>query len=130
MSPKDLATKEIEDDTGYSSSTVQYVSPLTSLEPDISDGKLQIVSMTIDGDDPMQNTSCNNNNQSHDSNHGSHGDIVEVLKIPINSLIDRLEKYDEQGYVIDSRVMAFAIGLQRGQRFSMDEARDENESTP
>lgn len=128
LSPKDLAAKEIEDDTGYSSSVVQYVSPLTALEPDISDGKLQIVSMTIDGDDPMQSTSCNNNNQSYDGNNGSHGDIVEVLKIPINSLLDRLEKYDELGYVIDSRVMAFAIGLQRGQRFNMAETRVENES--
>ena len=128
MSPKELAAKEIEDDTGYSSSVVRYVSPLTALEPDISDGKLQIVSMTIDGDDPMQSTNCNNNNQSHDSNNGSHGDIVEVLKIPINSLLDRLEKYDKIGYVIDSRVMAFAIGLQRGQRFNMAETRVENES--
>ena len=128
MSPKDVATKEIEDDTGYSSSVVQYISPLTSLEPDISDGKLQIVSMTIDGDDPMQSTNCSNNNQSHDRNNGSHGDIVEVLKIPINSLLERLEAYDSLGYVIDSRVMAFAIGLQRGQRFTMAETRVENEA--
>lgn len=128
MSPKDLAAKEIEDDTGYTSSSVQYVSPLTALEPDISDGKLQIVSMTIDGDDPMQFTNCNNNNQSHDRNNGSHGDIVEVLKIPINSLLDRLENYEEQGYVIDSRVMAFAIGLQRGQRLNSVESRVESES--
>jgi len=128
MSPKDLATREIQDDTGYSSSVVQYISPLTSLEPDISDGKLQFVSLTIDGDDPMQSTNCNNNNQSHDGNNGSHGDIVEVLKIPINSLLDRLEKYDEQGYVIDSRVVAFAIGLQRGQRLNAAETRAESES--
>ena len=129
MSPSDLATREIQDDTGYSSSSVQYISPLTSLEPDISDGKLQFVSMTIDGDDPLQSTTCDNNNQSNDGNTGSHGDIVEVLKIPINSLLDRLEKYDEQGYVIDSRVIAFAIGLQRGQMLNATETRVENESS-
>ena len=31
--PVALATKEIADDTGYSSVTVKYISPLTSLEP-------------------------------------------------------------------------------------------------
>ena len=47
--------------------------------------------MTIDGDDPMQHARCDNNNQST-SNTGAHGDIVEVLKVPVNGLLDRLEK--------------------------------------
>lgn len=123
-----MATKEIADDTGYSSTSVQYISPLTSLEPDISDGKLQFVSLTIDGDDPIQNTNCNNNNQSHDSSNGSHGDIVEVLKVPVNGLIERLEKYHEAGYVIDSRVIAFAIGLRLGSNLHQSETVIENES--
>ena len=128
LSPQDLAAKEIEDDTGYSSSIIQYISPLTSLEPDISDGKLQFVSLTIDGDDPMQHPRCNNNNQSHDRNSGSHGDIIEVLRIPITGLLDRLEKYNDEGYVIDSRVIAFAIGLQRGANLTQAEAVIETES--
>jgi len=123
-----LAAKEIESDTGYSSSVVQYISPLTSLEPDISDGKLQFVSLTIDGDDPIQHPRCSNNNQSIDRNNGSHGDIVEVLKVPITGLLDRLEKYHEEGYVIDSRVYAFAIGLVRGANLTRAEAVIETES--
>lgn len=81
---------------------------------DISDGKLQIVSMNIDGDDPMQHPLCNNNNQSVGGNQGAHGDIVEVIKVPINGLLEKLEQYDEQGVVVDSRVYAFAIGLAKG----------------
>jgi hypothetical protein len=103
---------------------VQHISPLTCLEPDISDGKLQFVSLTIDGDDPMQHPRCNNNNQTQ----GSHGDIVEVLQVPITGLLERLEKYHEDGYVIDSRVYAFAIGLQRGANMSRAEAVIETES--
>jgi hypothetical protein len=112
--PEDLAAKEIEDDTGYSSYAVKYISPLTSLEPDISDGKQQFVSLNIDGDDPIQKTKCRNNNQSVSGDEGAHGDIVEVLKVPITGLLRRLEQYDGQGCVIDSRVMTFAIGLERG----------------
>ena len=48
--------------------------------------------MTIDGDDPMQHARCDNNNQSTESNTGAHGDIVEVLKVPINGLMERLER--------------------------------------
>jgi len=127
-SPQDLAAQEVEDDTGYSNSVIQYISPFTSLEPDISDGKLQFVSLTIDGDDPMAQPRCSNNNQSQDDNNGAHGDIVEVLKIPINSLIDRLEKYNQMGYVIDSRVYAFSIGLQRGANLLRAEQVLESES--
>ena len=126
--PRDLAAKEIADDTGYSSTSVQYISPLTSLEPDISDGKLQFVSLTIDADDPLQSANCNNNNQSHDRSNGSHGDIVDVLKVPVNGLLERLERYHEAGYIIDSRVIAFAIGLKQGANLLKAEAVIENES--
>lgn len=76
----------------------------------------------------MQNPRCNNNNQSHDRNSGSHGDIIEVLRVPITGLLERLEKYNDDGYVIDSRVIAFAIGLQRGANLTRAEAVIETES--
>lgn len=72
------------------------------------------MALNIDGDDPLQNTRIRNNNQSTGGNHGAHGDIVEVIKVPINGLLDRLEQYDKHGCIIDSRVIAFAIGLQKG----------------
>lgn len=75
---------------------------------------MQFVSLNIDGDDPLQNTRFKNNNQTAGGNHGAHGDIVEVMKVPIVGLLERLEQYDKQGMVIDSRVVAFAIGLQKG----------------
>jgi hypothetical protein len=125
--PTKLAAKEIADDTGYSSVVVKYISPLTSLEPDISDGKLQFVSLNIDGDDPMQHPHCQNNNQSVGGNYGAHGDIVEVIQVPIDGLLDRLEQYDRRGIIVDSRVVAFAIGLEKGAKLLRPETVVETE---
>ena len=95
---------------------------------DISDGKQQFVSLNVDGDDPLQHIAAKNNNQTTTGNHGAHGDIVEVLRVPINSLLDRLEQYDRQGFVVDSRVIAFAIGLQKGSNLSLPETVMETEA--
>ena len=74
------------------------------------------MSLNIDADDPLQHPRCNNNNQSIGGNEGAHGDIVEVLKVPVSGLLDRLEQFDNQGIVVDSRVYAFAVGIQKGAR--------------
>jgi len=75
--------------------------------------------MVIDGDDPLQTTRPKNNvhyfNQA--TNNKGHGDIVEVLQIPVGpGLLERLHEYSDQGVVVDSRVFAFAMGMSQAQR--------------
>jgi hypothetical protein len=115
---KKSANIEIEDATGYTSTSVKHISPSTSLDPDITDGKVKLVSVTIDGDDPIQRTSPRNTASGNGGSNGNrgHGQIVEVIHVPINGLLDRLDKYSAGGLVIDSRVYAYAIGLKKGER--------------
>lgn len=100
---------------------------MTSLEPDMSDVRLQFVSLTIDGDDPIRqyhppssrspsvgDITANGNGMTTNGNGNKENDI-EIIHVPITGLLDRLQNYNEQGYVIDSRVYAFAIGLQCGE---------------
>jgi len=104
------AKKEVEDDTGYKATVVKHVSPQTAIDPDVTDGTIKLVSLFIDGDDPIMNA----NRMAH-KNPGD----VEVLEVPINGLLDRLNEYSRQGLVVDSRVYAFAIGLKQGEKLMM-----------
>lgn len=72
----------------------------------------------IDGDDPLQCTHPRNNQVDNGNGKGGHGAIVEVIHVPINGLLDRLNEYYNNGIIIDSRVYAFAIGLKKGERLA------------
>ncbi|RWS24748.1 ADP-ribose pyrophosphatase-like protein [Leptotrombidium deliense] len=112
---EDIINREIEDDTGYTSTDIKHISPLTALDP------VRLVSLLIDGDDPLQHPSpksLSTDSDSEDNNNG-HGQVVEVLQVPINGLLDRLNEYSKQGLVVDSRVYAFAIGLKKGEKLAL-----------
>lgn len=108
---------------------------------DITDAQTKLVSLLIDGDDPLQQlhpAKClseshgGNGNSSAklgDSGHG-HGDIIEVLQVPVNGLLDRLKEYANQGLIIDTRVYAFAIGLKKGERMAIAQFVPEEEMQP
>lgn len=122
----DMAVQNVEENTGYRSTQIQWVSPETAMEPDLSDHKLKLVSVLIDGDDPIRNNfSCvDNSDESQDSSSSSnptpsdYETEIEVIPVPVNGLLDRLDEYDRQGVVIDARVYAFAIGLKRGEKLA------------
>lgn len=73
--------------------------------------------MLIDGDDPLQHG--NPKNHLVGDGKGGHGDIVEVIHVPINGLLDRLKEYSDNGVLIDSVVYSFAIGLKKGEKMSL-----------
>jgi len=107
------ANREIQDDTGYTSTTIKHVSPATAMDADITDGKVRLVSVSIDGDDPLQHASPANTF----SFESGHGHIVQLLQLPLNGLLDRLAQFSEYD-IIDSRVYAFAMGLQEGEKIA------------
>lgn len=73
----------------------------------------------LDGDDPMN----------HNLNVISNGK-GEVVHVPVNGLIDRLENYEKMGIAVDSRVFAFAMGLKTSEKMIAYDSIREPQETP
>jgi len=114
------ANREIKDETGYTSTLIKHVSPATAMDADITDGKVRLVSVIIDGDDPLQHASPANTF----SFESGHGHIVQLLQLPLNGLLDRLTQLSDHD-IIDSRVYAYAMGLQEGEKMAINQLRKE-----
>jgi 8-oxo-dGTP pyrophosphatase MutT (NUDIX family) len=108
------ANREIQDETGYTSTTFKHISPDTAMDADVTDGMVKLVSVSIDGDDPLQHAAPANTF----SFESGHGHIVQLLQLPLNGLLERLRALAEQD-VIDSRVYAYAMGLQEGEKIAI-----------
>lgn len=89
---------------------------------DLGCGRTKLVSLYLDGDDPMCQSPRNGFGASK-----SEGDIVYV---PINGLLDRLENFERHGIVIDSRVYAFAMGLKTAERILTSSTEKEIQEAP
>ncbi|PRD33484.1 UNVERIFIED_CONTAM: ADP-sugar pyrophosphatase [Trichonephila clavipes] len=103
--PDETAIRELKEETGYICSGVKHISPMTALDPGLSNSTMKIVTLEVNGD-VVENhypKQCD-----HDRN------AIEVLHIPVDELLTRLNEYSEQGVMIDSRVYCFAIGLTIG----------------
>lgn len=88
--------------------------------------KTKLVSMYLDGDDPIYL------NQEKE-NKGSclcKPDQGEIVYVPMNGLMARLDNYDRHGVSIDSRVYAFAMGLKTAEIFLNTSAMKEIQETP
>jgi 8-oxo-dGTP pyrophosphatase MutT (NUDIX family) len=103
--PDETAIRELREETGYICSGVKHVSPLTALDPGLCNSTMKIVTLEVDGDVLV-------NHYPKQCDHDSHA--IEVLHIPVDELLQRLNEFSEQGIIIDSRVYCFAIGLTVG----------------
>ncbi|XP_054158768.1 ADP-sugar pyrophosphatase-like [Oppia nitens] len=112
----EVAIEDIENNTGYKSTDIHHISPETALDPELCDGKVRLVSLVVDGDDPIKNGFINGH---HNEKHTE----IEVHQVPINGLLDRLNEYSKRGIVVDSRVYAFAIGLKKGEKLAQIQAK-------
>lgn len=88
--------------------------------------KTKLVSVYLDDDDPIYQ--CQEQRSK-----ATVGDQVaegELVYVPINGLLDRLDNYDRQGVAIDSRVYAFAMGLKMAEKFLTTSSMKEIQETP
>lgn len=99
------ALRRLNSQTGYTSTGVKEVSPLTASDPIHTTCTTKIVSVEINGDD-LRNLNAQQK--------FGEGEFYEVVQVPMNDVLQRLNDYSDEGYVIDSRVYTFAIGLAMG----------------
>lgn len=100
------ALRELREETGYTA-TVKHVSPATCLDPGTEDCTMQIVTAEIDGDDAAN---VKPEQQPEES------EFIEVLTIPVDEMLTKLNEYAEAGVVVDARVYSYAIALAQAQK--------------
>lgn len=99
---KDAALRELLEETGYHGE-VRGVSPAVCLDPGLTNCTTHLVYVTVNGDDsanikPKQQL--------------SDGEFVEVVLIPLNELLKKLDEMVEKEHiVVDARVYIYAVGL-------------------
>lgn len=97
---------------------------------DVGCGRTKLVSMYLDGDDPIYQNQQLKLKQHQQQNGHDQQEEGEVVYVPINGLLHRLDKFDRQGISIDSRVYAFALGLKTAERFLTSSAEKEIQEAP
>lgn len=86
--------------------------------------KTKLVSLYLDGDDPIYQSQ-----EKNDKNNPLSPE-EEIVHVPMNGLLDRLDNYDRHGVSIDSRVYAFAMGLKTAEKFLRTSSVREVQETP
>ncbi|XP_076312045.1 ADP-sugar pyrophosphatase-like isoform X11 [Tachypleus tridentatus] len=104
---EDTALRELKEETGYSSAVVKHVS--SALDPGLSSCTMKIVTVGVDGD---------SKENEHAMQTLTSDEFIEVLHVPVDQLLKKLNECSEQGMIIDSRVYSFAIGLAMGKKMA------------
>eukprot|EP01112_Ceratiomyxa_fruticulosa_P021696 TRINITY_DN7727_c0_g1_i1.p1 TRINITY_DN7727_c0_g1~~TRINITY_DN7727_c0_g1_i1.p1 ORF type:complete len:224 (-),score=68.86 TRINITY_DN7727_c0_g1_i1:90-686(-) len=103
-SPEIAAKRELIEETGFIPKEVPYVSPPVALEPGMSNASTAMVHVEIDG-----NLQENQNPIAKLDD----GEFIEVILLPVENLLKSLNEF-QKGHpdvIIDSRLLAFALGL-------------------
>lgn len=87
--------------------------------------KNKLVSLYLDGDDPIYQSQ-----EKMSKNKGLLSPEGEIVHVPMNGLLDRLDNYEKHGIAIDSRVYAFAMGLKTAEKFLTTSSIKELQETP
>uniref|UniRef100_G3MT56 Nudix hydrolase domain-containing protein n=2 Tax=Amblyomma TaxID=6942 RepID=G3MT56_AMBMU len=99
------ALRRLNSQTGYTCTGLKQTSPLTASDPVHTSCTTKLVSVEVNGDD-LRNLNAQQK--------FGEGEFYEVVQVPMNDVLQRLNDYSEDGYVVDSRVYAFALGLSMG----------------
>nr|KAF6431989.1 nudix hydrolase 5 [Rousettus aegyptiacus] len=101
-SPEAAALRELEEETGYKGDIAEC-SPAVCMDPGLSDCTTHIVTVTINGDE-AENVRPKPKPED--------GEFVEVISLPKNDLMKRLEVLVAEGHLtVDARVYSYALAL-------------------
>jgi len=106
----DAAIRELCEETGWHGE-VAHTSDKLAVDAGCSSAIMRYATVKINGD-ALENLSCKPTL--------SDGEFVDVLMIPFTELHERLAALTNEGHIVDSKVEAFAIGLQMGLKFAQD----------
>jgi len=108
------AIRKLREETGWHGE-VTHASDLLAVDAGCSSAVMRYATVKINGDSNenlMCKPTCMDN------------EFVDMLMIPVTELHERLSALSREGNIVDSRVEAFAIGLQMGLKFTQDARKD------
>lgn len=89
------ATRELQEETGYYGDVVNVGPPIYS-SPGLTDEFVSMVTINVKGQSETRHEADEN---------------IEVLTLPLPTLIDELKRLQAEGVVIDAKLWSFAQGL-------------------
>ncbi|KAJ8269214.1 hypothetical protein COCON_G00118210 [Conger conger] len=96
------ALRELKEETGYQGEVVA-VTPVTCLDPGLSNCSTNIVVVNINGDDPVN---------IHPTQQLGDGEFVDVILLPLNEFQTRIDDLlKKENLVVDSKVYIYAMGM-------------------
>ncbi|PVD24882.1 hypothetical protein C0Q70_15372 [Pomacea canaliculata] len=95
-SAQECAVRELKEETGFTG-VVKHISPCTTIDPGLSNCTVKMVTMEIDGD------------LAENYHPRKHLEFIEVVQIPIDTLLDRLNTLLNNGVIVHSIVYTYAI---------------------
>ncbi|GFG38601.1 hypothetical protein Cfor_01648 [Coptotermes formosanus] len=102
--PDMAAVRELKEATGFVG-VIKKIGPVLAMDPGASNCSMRLVTVEVNGDEPENwHLKSNVNNER----------FREPLLIPVSELLDKLRAFAAAGFIIDSRIDAFAIGLVMG----------------
>ncbi|XP_067683747.1 ADP-sugar pyrophosphatase-like [Haliotis asinina] len=101
--PEETAVRELHEETGYSGK-VKHISPVTCLDPGIGNTSVRVVTVEIDGDEDI-NTSPKPRLEETE--------FIDILVVPMEELLNKLNEMARTGVVIDSRVYTYAVAMEQ-----------------
>ncbi|XP_023710911.1 ADP-sugar pyrophosphatase [Cryptotermes secundus] len=102
-SPDVAAMRELNEATGFVG-TIKKIGPVLAMDPGVSSCSMRLVTVEVNGDEPKNLHLKSSVNER----------FKEPLLIPVSELLEKLRAFAAAGFIIDSRVDAFAIGLVMG----------------
>jgi len=110
----EAAVRELHEETGWHGE-VTHISDKLAVDPGCSSSIIRYATVKINGD-ATENLAS--------KPIPSDGEFVDLLMVPVSELHERLSALTREGHIVDSKVEAFAIGLQMGLKFAQDARKD------
>lgn len=107
---EEAAERELKEETGWHGE-ITHMSERLAIDPACSSSIVRYATVKINGDSPENKIN---------KPQPSEGEFVDLIMIPFSEVHERLGRLTKEGHVIDSRVEAFAIGMQMGLKFARD----------
>jgi len=98
-SPETTALRELKEETGFQG-TVLNSTIITAVDPGFSNCTHNIVFVEIEAD-------LEENKKAHPEE----GEYIDVELVELDSLMDKLQKFHQDGFIIDSTLFTYALGL-------------------
>ncbi|KAF7304624.1 Nudix hydrolase domain-containing protein [Mycena kentingensis (nom. inval.)] len=109
--PEQAAIRELEEETGYKATSVVESTPVIVADPGMTNANMALVVVRVDLPDKMETPE-----QKLDA-----GEFIVKRVVEVSKLADKLKEYDTKGFVVDAKLMHWAVGYEMARRLAAGE---------